>query len=80
MEIVVNERDFGRLEAEVESLRGELKEHKESSQRNFMALSSKMDEIVALANQGRGSLRTLIFAAGAGGALVGWFADFFLRR
>lgn len=80
MDFIVNDRDFGRLEAEVESLRNELKEHKEESKKNFLSLSSKMDEIVALANQGRGSLRTLILAAGAGGALVGWFADWFLRR
>lgn len=65
----VSPREFGALEAKVDHLERTVKEQ-----------SDKIDQLLALANQGRGSLRVLLFAAGATGGVVTWIAERFLTR
>ena len=58
----ITDRDFGRLEAEVEALRDELREHKEESRRAIQAAreqiegqTRKIDQLLEMANKGRGA-------------------------
>ena len=62
-------RAFGALEAKVGSLETRVAEQ-----------SAKIDQLLALANQGRGSLRVFLLAAGAAGGLVTWAVDHFLLK
>jgi len=62
-------RAFGALEAKVEQL--EL----------TVALQSvKIDKLLQLANEGKGSLRVLLIAAGTLGGVVTWLTDKFLFK
>jgi hypothetical protein len=76
----ITERDFGRLEAEVESLRNELREHKEESRRLMAEQGVKIDQLLSLANKGRGAWWAALTLASSAGAIVGFIADFFIRR
>lgn len=83
----ITDRDFGRLEAEVEALRDELREHKEESRRAIQAAreqiegqTRKIDQLLEMANKGRGAWwAALTFASGIG-AIAGYLAEVLLRR
>lgn len=51
----IDPRDFGKLEAEVEALRAEFRTHKEESKAALAEQSAKIDQLIGLANKGRGA-------------------------
>lgn len=70
----VNAREFGRLEAEVEQLRMELREHKEESKEALRNATSKIDELLTLANKGKGAWWAAMVAASVIGAVISHIA------
>ena len=56
---MIDPRDFGKLEAQVESLKAQVDD-----------ISDKLDKLVELATEGRGGIRALWFA----GSIVGTIA------
>lgn len=69
-------REFGRLEAKVEAQGREIGELKTT----IAGMAGKLDELLALANRGRGGFwagMTLVSAVSAG---VGWLLQFWPRR
>jgi hypothetical protein len=70
----INARDFGRLEAEVEQLRNELREHKDESRAALMKATSKIDELLTLANKGRGAWWAGMVMASGFGAVISHLA------
>lgn len=51
----IDPRDFGALEAKVESIQNELAEHKRESKKALEEATAKIDELLVLANKGRGA-------------------------
>jgi hypothetical protein len=64
----IDARDFGRLEAEVESLRVAV-----------TGQEKKIDELLALANQGRGAWWAGLTIASGIGALAGFVSHLFFK-
>ena len=75
----IEERDFGRLEAEVEGLRNELREHKDESKKSLKEQSEKIDELLALANKGKGAYWAGMFVAGSVGSFIVIIAKWLIR-
>lgn len=76
----IDPRDFGLLEGQVEALRGEFKTHKEESQRQMAEANRKIDELLMLANQGRGAWWAALTAASAFGAIATYVTTHFWPR
>lgn len=64
-------REFGRLEATVEAQGREIGELKQS----VSEMAGKLDELIALANKGRGGLWLGMTVVSLGSAVVGWLAN-----
>lgn len=75
----VSAREFGKLEATVQSLREELTEHKEESRAALTAQSVKIDELLALANKGKGAWWAGLTIASGIGALAGFLSHIFFK-
>lgn len=74
----IDPREFGKLEAEVEALRQELAEHKRESKEAQAKTQEKLDELIALANQGRGAYWAgMLLASGIGAGAVALIKHFF---
>jgi hypothetical protein len=83
----VSARDFGRIEAEVANLRSELansqaRAEKEMNrlQTDVGALTSRVSELIALANQGRGAWWAGLTFASLISAAATWFISIFTNR
>lgn len=63
----IDPRDFGRLEAAVESMGREIGELKTSQ----AGLSTKLDEVLAQLAEARGGGKVMLWLMGGGGATVG---------
>lgn len=72
----IDMRDFGRLEAQVESQGREIGELKTT----IKGMSEKLDELLALANRGRGGLWAGMAIVSAASSVVGWFSHNVLNR
>lgn len=72
----VDMRDFGRLEAHVESQGREICELKATIDK----MARKIDDLLALANQGRGGLWAGMAIVSAASSVVGWFSHNVLGR
>jgi cell shape-determining protein MreC len=75
----VSARDFGRLEAEVEALRKELSEHKLESRASLAEQSAKIDELLELANKGKGAFWIAALTAGGLGSLITLLLKWWLK-
>lgn len=69
MSDLIDARAFGSLEAKVKNLEDKVSEQ-----------SMKIDLLLKLANEGKGSLRILLIAAGTVGGVVTWLADHFVLK
>lgn len=76
----ISGREFGRLEAEVEALRTEFRTHKEESKKALAEQSAKIDELLELANKGRGAWWAALTAASALGAIATFITSHFWPR
>lgn len=76
----IDPRDFGLLEGQVEALRAELKTHKDESQRAMAEANRKIDELLTLANKGRGAWWAALTAASAFGAIATYVTSHFWPR
>ena len=65
----IDPREFGRLEAEVKALQGEVS-----------AMRADIRELLELANKGRGGFWGGMAVASSAGAAAAWFFDKFLLR
>jgi hypothetical protein len=65
----INPREFGRLEAEVHSLRTQV-----------ASLQSDVRELLELANKSKGGLWLGMSIAAVAGSIVSWLAGHFLNR
>lgn len=72
----VDPREFGRLEAMVETQGREIGELKAA----IKGMSGKLDELFELANRSRGGFWVGMTIVSMGGALVGWISHYLLGR
>jgi len=72
----IDMRDFGRLEAQVESQGREIGELKATIDK----MARKIDDLLALANRGRGGLWAGMAIVSAASSVVGWFSHNVLGR
>lgn len=72
----IDMRDFGRLEAQVESQGREIGELKTT----IKGMSEKLDELLALANRGRGGLWAGMAIVSAASSVIGWISHNVLNR
>jgi hypothetical protein len=74
--MMIDPRDFGRLEAEVKSLQSS----NAALQTQIESLTRDVKELLALANQGRGGLWFGMAIASGVGGFATWAFDHILRR
>lgn len=67
----IDQREFGRLEANVEAQGREIGELKTT----LAHMAVKLDELIALANKGRGGFWAGMTLVSMASAAVGWFAE-----
>ncbi len=59
---MIDPREFGKLEAEVSSLKQQVS-----------SMDAKIDQLVTLASEGKGGIRALWFAGSVVAGVLGWF-------
>lgn len=59
---MIDPREFGKLEAEVASLKQQVS-----------SMDAKIDQLVTLASEGKGGIRALWFAGSVVAGVLGWF-------
>ena len=62
--VMIDPREFGKMEAKVEALTAEVAE-----------LNAKVDRLLEAVNQGRGGIMTMLSIGAAISAVIGWFSS-----
>lgn len=76
-EQMIDPREFGRLEAEVGALKATVGEVRDTVEQQ----GKKLDQLIALASEGKGGIRALWFAGSVVAGVLGWIgADKILHR
>lgn len=76
----IDPREFGALEARVESIQQELAEHKRESKQALAEATAKIDELLVLANKGRGAWWAALTLASAFSGLATYVTSHFFQR
>ena len=76
----ISARDFGALEVKVALLAKQLEDHQKESKAALVAATDKIDELLALANKGKGAYWAGMLMAGGIGASIAAIAKLVFTR